>query len=272
MLSETMAQYSALMVMEKAYGPEKMQRFLKFELDNYLRNRGGELVEEMPLMLVENQQYIHYRKGSVIMYALKDLLGEETLNNAIKAYVEEVAFQRPPFTHTPEFMAHIRAATPPELAETVKDMFERITLFENKVESATYQEQDDGTYLVRLETSSSKLYADGEGNETETSLDDWIDIGVFGEQEVDGRAEETVLLLEKRHLTDASGVFELVVDQKPVRAGIDPFNKLVDRNSDNNLRSVKEADAEDSETADTEAADLQTGNEGAEESVASLEN
>ena len=78
MLSETMAQYSALMVMEKEYGPEKMRRFLKYELDNYLRNRGGELVEEMPLYLVENQPYIHYRKGSVIMYALKDYLGEET--------------------------------------------------------------------------------------------------------------------------------------------------------------------------------------------------
>ena len=43
---ETLAQYSALMVMEKQYGPEKMRRFLKFELDNYLQSRGGELIEE----------------------------------------------------------------------------------------------------------------------------------------------------------------------------------------------------------------------------------
>ena len=34
------------MVMEKEYGPEKMRRFLKYELDNYLRGRGTELLEE----------------------------------------------------------------------------------------------------------------------------------------------------------------------------------------------------------------------------------
>ncbi|MEO1085383.1 MAG: M1 family aminopeptidase, partial [Acidobacteriota bacterium] len=249
MLSETMAQYSALMVMEKEYGPEKMRRFLKFELDRYLRDRGGELVEEMPLMLVENQGYIHYRKGSVIMYALRDMLGEDVLNNAIASYVSEVAFQEPPFTHTPEFMEHIRAVTPPEMQETLVDMFERITLFENKVESATYTEQADGTYKVRLATSSSKLYADGEGNETETDLNEWIEIGVFGEEERDGEAEETVLFLEKRHITAKDGVFEVIVDEKPVRAGIDPFHRLVDRNSDNNLRSVKAGDADDASGA-----------------------
>ncbi|MFH1175987.1 MAG: hypothetical protein V1750_01175, partial [Acidobacteriota bacterium] len=64
LMSESLSQYSALMVMEKEYGPEKMRRFLKYELDNYLRSRGTELVEEMPLQLVENQGYIHYRRRS----------------------------------------------------------------------------------------------------------------------------------------------------------------------------------------------------------------
>src|SRR5690606_8599003 len=36
---ETLAQYSALMVQEKAFGPHRMRRFLKYELDNYLRSR-----------------------------------------------------------------------------------------------------------------------------------------------------------------------------------------------------------------------------------------
>ena len=245
MLSETMAQYSALMVMEQKYGKEKMRRFLKYELDNYLRNRSGELVEEMPLMLVENQQYIHYRKGSVIMYALKDLLGEEALNGAIAAYVDEVAFQEPPFTHTPEFMAHILGATPPEHLETVKDMFERITLFDHRVDKATYQEQDGGKYAVRLETTSTKLYADGEGKETEAELNEWVDIGVFGETEVDGKTEEKVLFFEKRRITEENGVFEVVVDEKPVRAGIDPYHKAVDRNTDNNMKTVKAGEGEE---------------------------
>ena len=97
-MSETMSQYSALMVMEKEYGAEKMRRFLKYELDAYLRGRGGELIEELPLLFVENQPYIHYRKGSLIMYALKDYIGEPVLNAALKRYVEAVKFQQPPYT------------------------------------------------------------------------------------------------------------------------------------------------------------------------------
>lgn len=247
MLSETMAQYSALMVMEEKYGKDDMRRFLKYELDNYLRNRGGELIEELPLMLVENQPYIHYRKGSVIMYALRDLVGEAKLNGAIRDYVAEVAFQEPPYTHTPDLLAHIRRVTPPEHQETVSDFFEKITVFDNEVKEATYTAQEDGSYKVRLETASRKAHADGQGIETEAPLDDWVDIGVFGEESEDGPPE--VLFFEKRRITEPEGLFEVVVSKKPVRAGIDPYNKLVDRNSDNNRKKVSEADADDGETS-----------------------
>jgi aminopeptidase N len=75
MLVESMAQYTALMVMEKEYGCKAMRRFLKYERDNYLRGRGQEGIGELPLMRVEDQQYIHYNKGSVVMYALRALIG-----------------------------------------------------------------------------------------------------------------------------------------------------------------------------------------------------
>ena len=68
LLVESFAQYSALLVMERLYGKEQMRKFLKYELDRYLRSRGGEVVEELPLARVENQQYIHYQKGSLAMY------------------------------------------------------------------------------------------------------------------------------------------------------------------------------------------------------------
>ncbi len=244
MLSETMSQYSALMVMEKEYGPEKMRRFLKYELDRYLRSRGGELVEEMPLKLVENQQYIHYRKGSVVSYALRDYLGEETLNGALKRYVAEVAFQEPPFTTTLEFLDYVREAAPEELQSVITDLFDEITLYDNRVEEATYTERGDGTYLVKLETQAKKMRADGQGVETEIPIDDWIDVAVFGEEERDGETEEKVLFLEKRRVSDSDATFEVVVNDLPVRAGIDPYNKLVDRNSDDNVKRVSKGEEE----------------------------
>jgi hypothetical protein len=43
------------------------------------------------------------------------------------------------------------------------------------------------------------------------------------------------LLVERRRVTAADSVFEFIVDAEPRRAGIDPFNKLIDRNPEDNV-------------------------------------
>lgn len=241
MLSETFSQYSALMVMEKEYGPEKMRRFLKFELDRYLNDRSGELVEEMPLAMVENQPYIHYRKGSLVLYALRDYLGEETLNRALRRFRDAKAFQEPPYTTSLEFLATLKEEAPPEQHALIDDLFLRITLLENKVQEVSYRQNADGTYLVKIEAELKKLYSDGQGVETEAPLDAWLDVGVFGEEVVDGKKKEKVLFFEKRQVKSGRAVFEVTVAEKPVKAGVDPYNKWVDRNSNDNLKSASEA-------------------------------
>src|SRR4051812_28262680 len=77
-----------------------MKKFLKYEMNNYLQGRATEGKKELPLMLCENQQYIHYNKGSVIMYALRDYIGEDTLNAALAKYIKAVAYQEPPYTNS----------------------------------------------------------------------------------------------------------------------------------------------------------------------------
>ena len=71
-------------------------------------------------------------------------------------------------------------------------------------------------------------------------IGDDIDIGVFGETKKNGKAEQTVLYMQKLKITAHDVDVEVVVDSKPVRAGIDPYNKLVDRNSDDNVIDVED--------------------------------
>src|SRR5688500_17263660 len=117
-------------------------------MDNYLRGRGGERIEEMPLFLVENQPYIHYRKGSVVMYALRDYVGEEPLNRALAEYVAATKFQQPPYTYTLEFLEYLRKAVPEDKQALLDDMFRNITLYENKASTATWKQRPDGKYVV----------------------------------------------------------------------------------------------------------------------------
>jgi hypothetical protein len=239
MLAESMAQYSALMVMKEEYGPEKMRRFLRYELDRYLSGRGGELIEEMPLELVEDQPYIHYNKGSLALYALQDSLGEARLNEALRRYIASVRFQPPPYTVSRDLLAFVAEVTPPEKRPLLDDLFASVTLFDNQAVSAVSRALPDGRFEVTLTSKARKLRADGQGVETEVSLDDWIDIGIFGETTAStGSRTEKVLYLQKRRVTGPDLTITTIVDGHPVRAGIDPYNILIDRRPSDNVRAV----------------------------------
>jgi ABC-type transport system involved in multi-copper enzyme maturation permease subunit len=243
MLSETFAQYSALMTMEHKYGPHQIRRFLKYELDRYLSSRGAEQLEELPLDRVENQQYIHYRKGSVAMYALKDYLGEETVNRALARFLKEPADESDLYPRTTDFLRILReeAGADPWRQELITDLFEKIVLFDLRATDLQVTERPDGKYDVKLTVEAKKLEADGKGAETEVPLDYPIDVGFFTKSPADvvsGEGADHVLFLEKRSMHAGENVLEVTLDKAPKWGGIDPYNKLVDRNSDDNLRKV----------------------------------
>jgi ABC-2 type transport system permease protein len=239
-LSETLSQYSALMVMEKEYGRDQMRKFLEYELDRYLSGRGTERHKELPLMRVENQAYIHYNKGSLVMYALREYMGEDRLNAVLAQYIRDAGFQQPPYTNARELVERIRAAIQPEYAYLVEDLFETITLYDNRTHSATITPTADGRWTVELDVETRKLRADETGAEESVALADWIEVGAFVEREVDGRMQQVPVHLEKQKFTGERGTVSFVVDEKPTRAGIDPRVLLVDRDPDDNVRNVSE--------------------------------
>jgi ABC-type transport system involved in multi-copper enzyme maturation permease subunit len=239
-VTETLSQYSALMLMEREFGPHLMRRFLKYELDNYLSSRGGEAIEEMPLYRVENQGYIHYRKGSLVMYALKDYMGIDAVNTALRNLVEEMAYQYDPYPRSRDVIRHLRAqATTDEQQDLITDLWEKIVLWDLRVEEAAVTEREDGRYDVSITVAATKYEADGKGEQTEVPLDLPIDLGIFAADPEDvTEGDDHVLLLEKHRVQTGEATFEFVVDEKPTHVGIDPYNKLIDRNSDDNLKAL----------------------------------
>jgi ABC-2 type transport system permease protein len=235
-LSETLSQYSAFMVMEHEYGADKMKRFLQYEMDSYLMGRSFETKKELPLILNEGQGYIHYNKGSVVMYALKDYIGEAAVNQALADFLDETRYQGPPYPNSLALLQHLRAATPDSLQYVIEDMFETITLYENRATAATATEEADGFYLVQLDFESAKFRADSLGNEREIDVNDLVDIGVFGEDE---NGEEVTLYLAKHRVTSGQQQISVRVTGTPVSAGIDPGYKLIDRHNDDNVVDVE---------------------------------
>lgn len=238
MLMESLSQYSALMVMEKEYGREHMRRFLKYELDRYLRGRGGELIEELPLMRVEDQQYIHYSKGSLALYRLRDEIGEDNLNRALANYIRDTAYQQAPYTTTLQLVDAIRTQTTADKYPLIDELLAKIIFYDNRVISASVTPRN-GKYDVTIEYEASKKESDGMGRETQVALDDWIEVGVFARESGESERTEKPLYLERKQITQPSGKFTVTVDTMPYEVGVDPYNKLIDRLPDDNRKTVE---------------------------------
>jgi len=241
MLSESMSQYSALMVLKHKFPPEIIERYLKYELDRYLQGRASERKKEQPLEFVEGQGYIHYQKASLIFFALQDYIGEDSVNAAFKRFNEAWRFKDAPYPTSADLLKEIRKVTPDSLQYLIHDMFETITLFENKTDVAEYEEKAKDEFVVTLKVSAEKLRADSTGLETPLPIHDWIDIGVYGKN-IAGK--DSLIYLKKHKITQKENEFKITVKSKPRKAGIDPLHKLIDRHSNDNTKGLIRKESE----------------------------
>jgi hypothetical protein len=231
LLSETLSQYSALMVMKRTYGEASMRRFLRYELDRYLRGRGTEKKREVPLYRVENQGYVHYSKGSLAMYTLQDRLGEARVNAALRRFLDETRFSGPPYPISRQLLAEFRleAGDHPGLLE---DLFETISLWQNRAVRATDHPLEGGRHRVHLVAEAKKVRAGELGEETEVPVDDVLEVGVLD-------AKGNVLGRKRVHVVGSVIDVTLEVDGVPAKAGVDPVGELIDRKPDDDMVAVE---------------------------------
>ena len=233
MMSESFSEYSSLMTIKNiTENPMKMREFLKYDHDRYLRGRSGERGKELPLY-IENQGYIHYGKGSVILYALQDYIGEAKVNLAMKNFLEEYRYKKPPYPSSLDFLKHLEPQVPDSLKYLVNDWFKEITLYDNRLKEASYKTLDNGKYHVTLEIESAKVKADSIGNETKKPINDWIDIGFFMDSE-----EKQLYAQQRLKFNQEKSTITVELDSLPVKAAIDPRHILIDRVYKDNIKSL----------------------------------
>jgi len=236
MMSEGFAQYSALMVMEKEYGKDKMKKFLEYEMDSYLFGRSSETEGEQPLMKTQGQQYIHYNKASVIMYYFKEMIGEDKVNEALRALLNGYGYKNPPYPTSVAAVDAFKKVTPADMQYLITDMFENITIFSNRALKVTSKKVAHG-YETTLTTTSEKFRADAMGTETVVPIADYIDVAIFAEPEGDEKIGK-MLEYKRVKITKKNNTFTFTTTEIPFQAGIDPYNYLIDRIPNDNVKAI----------------------------------
>jgi hypothetical protein len=156
------------------------------------------------------------------------------MNLALSEFLKQWKTDGPPYPDTRDLVAALRKQTPPELQYMVTDLFETITLYDNKTETAKVEETPDHKYKVTLVVDAKKLRANGDGVETAIPIHDLIEVGVFKGK----KDSEEPLHTEKVWITQPKTTLTYIVNEKPTRAAIDPYSKLIDRNPEDNWVDV----------------------------------
>lgn len=237
---ETLAQYSAHMVIKQMRGEEQVRRYLQHELDRYLGGRAWEKNEPSLARVLGGQTYISYRKGALVMYLLSKRIGEDGVNRALRNMLARYKFKGAPYPRTLDLIAAFRAeAKTDEDQALVTDLFERITLYDLKVTQPTATRRPDGNWDVTLPIEAKKVYVTGEGVERETPLNERIEIGLFTAEPGQLAFDQShVLRMERHPIRSGKQVLKFVSDKQPLYAGVDPYNFYIDRDAANNVSPV----------------------------------
>jgi hypothetical protein len=150
--------------------------------------------------------------------------------------VNKWRFKGPPFPISRDLLAEFDAVTPADKKYVIADLFENITLYEFVAKDAACKALPGGKFEVTLHATAKKFRADGLGAQTEIAMNEPVDIGVLDEK-------DNVLWLEKRPIRSGDNQITFVVDRRPFKAGVDPLNKMINREPQDGVISVTATDS-----------------------------
>jgi ABC-2 type transport system permease protein len=210
LITESLTKYAELLVIERMHGRDAVQQLLGIELDRYLRGRANDGQEEVPLWKVGDQDYLYYSKGAIVLWATRDLLGEEAMNRAIRRMMDV------PHPTSGDLLSALGGG--PLVDSWMKD----IVLYDLRIDSARAARRPDGRWDVTLLIDAARH----RGDETALPLREPIDVAVDG---ISRRVE----------LHDGRNEVVLIVDAVPKVAAVDPRMTRIDRNPRDNEKTVE---------------------------------
>ena len=241
-IPEGLATYSALVMAEKKYGKDNLKWILQDQVNFYtfIRRR----LEENEHPLIKADKWFEWGgKAGLVLYTLKDLMGEDSLNAALREFKNAYQFKsKPPFAGSNDLYRYLQKHVPDSLQYYLTDTWQKITLYDNKVTEAKVTPTGNrNEYKVMLKVNVDKVWIDNKGNDVQAkNMHDYIDIGVFAANinNKEGRSVTSPLYLKKYKLTAGQHTISVIVKGKPVNAGIDPCSKLIDRMPNDNVRDL----------------------------------
>ena len=147
--------------------------------------------------------------------------------------MEEFRYAEPPYPTAYDFLEQLEPRVPDSLHYLIDDWFKEITLYDFRLKDARATKLDNGKYEIEMDVFARKAYADTLGNETEVQLQEWVDVGVYADDD-----EEELIAWRRARCDQQESTVRMIVDSLPAKAAIDPRRILIERITDDNVKKI----------------------------------
>jgi ABC-type transport system involved in multi-copper enzyme maturation permease subunit len=226
-LAESLAWYSAMLVVEETLGRDHLQRLLDIMRADYMRPNQPRTV---PLLRTVDHLDA-YRRGPFAMYALREAVGADTVNRALRNLLAKFPPGRTPYPTSLDFYSELRAVTPAPTHGLLRDLFEEITFWELSAKRIDVKQDGKGAYRVTLHIDAQKLKGDSTGTERQVPMNEPVEIMVYD-------ADRKPLYRASQRIHSGAQTIELTVPRPPAGAVVDPDHELLDRQPSDNEVTV----------------------------------
>ncbi|WP_293306862.1 M1 family aminopeptidase [Pedobacter sp. UBA5917] len=221
MLTESLAKYTENVLIEKRFGKIYLRKYLAYDNNLYFLNRNNN-EKELPLAKTLDQPYVHYQKGGLMMYAIKELMGERQFNAVLQQLIVDHGYPKPKATAN-DFVNVLLNQASPKQKDFINDCFNQVVTYDLGIKVLACKALKNGQYKIDVEISAERL---SDGNKQLPDLE--IDLACFNQLEREWNAKTKPFCIGKYHIKQNRTKISIIVDRKPKTVAVDPYGYLLD--------------------------------------------
>ena len=241
-ISEGLATYDGLVMNEKKYGKANIRGIVLDPLWPYLFIRHHLNEKERPV--IKSDQWFEWgNKAGVTLYGLRELIGEDSLNDALLEFKNAYAFRKNgPFAGANDLYRYLQKHTPDSVKYYLTDTWQKVTIYDNKINSVSMKPTGNkDQYQIDVKMNIDKFWLGSKGQDsTAVNMNDYIDIGVWGQdtKDLEGRTIAHFTWFKRYKFKRGDHELKLIVNGRPKSIAIDPLGYLIDRNPNDNIKNL----------------------------------
>ena len=237
---EGLAKYTEAVLLEQEFGKAALWQLTDQANTAYFSGRAFATEPEPALSHTEGQNYLAYGKSLLGLLTVRDLVGEEKLNGAIRNMVDISMENSEPKVTMADFLRMLKSNSSPDQIRGITEAFEKVVRFDLSITTAEIEQVENGKYKVTVGFQARKMETRADGSEFEIPINDKLEVTAFSAHPKTLTSTKDILYSEFITIREGEGAISFLTDQSPSFIGLDPWGTKPDSNRKDNFFKMDE--------------------------------